>query len=246
MDNAQLIGLSRQMSLQRRMDVIANNMANMDTAGYKADGVLFEEYLMPGASAEGFSGADARVSYVQDRGLVRDMTAGRMEQTGHDLDVAVSGDGWFVVQTPDGERYTRNGQLKLSPEGNLVTSSGQPVLSEGGTISLPADEGGVEIAGDGTISTTAGQKGRLRLVKFPKDAKLEKVGDTLFASQSGAEPATDARIMQGMVEKSNVQPVIELTRMIETARAYEQVARSLEKTDDLRRDAVGRLGRLDA
>lgn len=244
MDNTLLIGLSRQMSLQRRMDVIANNMANVDTAGYKGDSVQFEEFIMPVATAGGFSGKDARLSFVQDRGLVRDMSAGRMEPTGNDLDVAISGDGWFAVQTPDGERYTRNGQFKLNAEGALVTTAGQQVLGEGGTLSVPADESGVEIATDGTFSTSAGQKGRLKVVSFPKDAKLEKTGGTLFSADKPAEAATDVRVMQGMVEKSNVDPVLELTRMIDTARAYESVSRTLERTDELRRDAIGKLGRL--
>ncbi len=241
MENAALISLSQQMALKRRMDMIANNLANMNTAGYKADSLQFEEFVMPVARVDGISGPTGRLSYVQDGSVVRNFVEGEMERTGNALDVAISGDAWFVVQTPDGERYTRNGEFKLDAQGQLITGAGFPVLSEGGTIQFGPQESGIEIAKDGTISTTQGSKGRLRLVKFDNNHGLKKVGSSVFASDVPPQPATDVSVAQGMIERSNVEPVLELTRMIETMRAYTQTAQTLQTSHDVRRSAIDRL-----
>ncbi len=118
-----LVGLSRQVGLEREMDVVANNIANMNTTGYKADGSLFEEYLSSAASA---AQTGSRVSYVRDRGVWHDMSQGPIERTGNPLDVAVDGKALLVVQTPNGERYTRNGSMQINANGQLVTSDGYP------------------------------------------------------------------------------------------------------------------------
>lgn len=246
MENALLISLSRQMALQRRMDVLANNMANVNTAGYKSDSVAFEEFVMPTARMNDLAGSQARLSYVQDRGVYRNFSEGTAEPSGGELDVAISGDGWLVVQTPNGERYTRNGQLKLDAEGQLVTQDGFPVLGEGGAITFTAEESGTEIARDGTISTSEGIKGRLRVVQFEDNGRLTKEASTLFSAEDQPTPAENVQVMQGMIEKSNVQPVIELTRIIETVRAYTSTARALQQTHDLRRNAIEQLGRASA
>lgn len=242
MENALLISLSRQMALQRRMDVLANNMANVNTAGFKSDSLMFEEYVMPVARMSDHNGSQARLSYVQDVAVFRDFAEGTAEQTGAELDVAISGDGWLVVQTPNGDRYTRNGQLKLDAGGQLVTQDGFPVLGQGGPVTFTVDETGIEIARDGTISTSQGTKDRLRVVRFENNNQLKKEGSTLFSTGATPTPADNAEVMQGMVEKSNVQPVIALTRIIETVRAYTAVTRTLQQTHDLRRDAIERLG----
>lgn len=242
MENALLIGLSRQMVLRRQMDVLANNMANVNTAGYKRDNMLFEEYVMPVASISDARGADAHISFVQDPIVYRDFDEGPFEPTGNELDVAISGDAWFVVQTPDGERYTRNGQLKLSPDGELVTPSGHPILGEGGPITIGSEETGIEIASDGTLSTNLGPRGKLRLVRFEDNGILKKEESMLFSTSQPSLPAEEARIAQGVIEKSNVEPVVELSRMIETVRAYTSLARALDQTSQLRQDAIDRLG----
>ncbi len=246
MENALLISLSRQMALQRRMDVLSNNMANVNTAGFKSDSVRFEEFVMPVARMNDVSGSQARLSYVQDRAVYRDFAEGTAEPSGGELDVAISGDGWLVVQTPNGDRYTRNGQLKLDAEGQLVTLDGFPVLGEGGAMTFTAEDTGTEIARDGTISTSEGIKGRLRVVRFESNDRLKKEGSTLFSSQDTPTPAENVQVMQGMIEKSNVQPIIELTRIIATVRAYTSAAQSLKQTHDLRRNAIEQLGRASA
>ena len=242
MENALLIGLSRQVALKRQMNVVANNLANMNTAGYRADTMMFEEHLMPVARMNEQTGADKRLSYVLDSATYMSFQEGAYQQSGNDLDVALSGDGWLVVETPDGERFTRNGQLKLDAEGQLVTPSGFPVLGDGGPITIGPDETGIEIAKDGTISTNQGTKDRLRVVQFENNAALSKEGETLFASTQQPEPAENVRVLQGVVESSNVQPISELTRMIETVRAYTSISQMLAREQDLRRQAIEQLG----
>ena len=243
MENALLIGLSRQMALQRQMDVIANNLANVQTSGYKGESLKFEEFIMPVAEVDGISGPDRRVSSVLDAAHVRDFSEGSLTQTGNPLDIAINGKGWLVVQTEDGERYTRAGNLKIDTGGRLVTTDGNPVLGAAGEIRLSAEETEITIESDGTL--TAGNiTDRIRMVTFDDERLMSKEGGTLFASPEDARPATTAQMMQGFVEKSNVQPVTELARMIETSRAYISTSQMLKNTSDLRQKAIEQLGRL--
>ena len=156
MENTILVTLSRQITLQRKMEVIANNMANMNTAGFKSDELKFEEYLTRVASVEGFQGTDKQVKFVIDPHMVRNLSQGAQRQTGRELDVALGGEGWMVVNTPQGERFTRNGQLKLSGDGTLVTSEGYRVQGVGGDITFEPGETAIVIGKDGTISTSQG------------------------------------------------------------------------------------------
>ncbi len=245
MENALLIGLSRQMALQRQMNVIANNLANTQTSGYKGESLKFEQYIMPVAEIEGINGPDRRISSVLDASQVRDFSEGSLTQTGNPLDVAINGKGWLVVQTDDGERYTRAGNLKIDTDGRLVTTDGNPVLGTGGEIRLSAEETEVSIESDGTL-TAGNTTDRIRMVTFDDERVLRKEGGTLFSSPEGPAPATEARLMQGFVEKSNVQAVTELTRMIETSRAYISTSQMLKNTSDLRQKAIEQLGRLQA
>ena len=241
MENALLIGLTRQMALKRQMSVVANNLANVNTAGFKADHTHFKEYLMPVARMTDQKGADRILCYVNDTSLVRDFAEGSMEKTGKNLHVAISGDGWLVVQTPDGERYTRNGELTLDAEGQLITNEGLPVLGDGGPITIGLNETGIQIAKDGTISTDAGLKGALRIVKFADNRQLKKEGASLYASTQEPEDAPNAQILQGMIENSNVKAISQLTTMIETVRAYTSVSHTLQRMQQLRQDAIERL-----
>jgi len=127
MENAGLIGLSRQMALRRELDVIANNIANLNTTGFKADGNVFQEYLMPVARSDRFTGADRRLSFVLDRATWHDHGQGPIQQTGNPLDIAIDGKAFLAVQTPRGERYTRNGALQINAQGVIVTRDGHRV-----------------------------------------------------------------------------------------------------------------------
>jgi len=244
MQNAVLVGLSRQMALARELDVVANNVANLNTTGYKADGSLFEEYLSS-AARTGQSGG--RVSYVRDSGVWHDMSAGPIERTGNPLDVAVDGNAFLVVQTPNGERYTRNGHFGLDASGQLVTSNGDAVQGDGGAITITPDDGDVHIAQDGTVSGKNGQIGRIRVVDFANPRALTKEGASLYAAGGQSPASADGFTLQsGMLETSNVEPVIEISHMIEVMRAYQATATMTQTQEDLMRQAIDKLGSLQS
>src|ERR1700722_12776180 len=152
MENALLIGLSRQTALERQLDVVANNIANVNTAGFKADNTLFEEYLNTPAHEDNFVGGDRRVSFVQDRGSYHDLKQGAVDETRNPLDVAIDGQAFLTVQTPGGERYTPDGGLHINNQGQLVTVAGNPVLGTGGLIVFQPTDPDVSITPDGTIT----------------------------------------------------------------------------------------------
>jgi flagellar basal-body rod protein FlgF len=249
MENMLLVGLSRQMTLERQVDVVANNIANINTNGFKADRSLFEEYLRSNAHEDTFSVADRRVSFVQDRGTYRDFSQGPTEQTKNPLDVAIAGNAFLVVQTAAGERYTRDGGLQINPQGQLVTASGDAVLGTGGPIVFQSTDHDITIGGDGGISVREGAnrvdslRGKLRLVSFTQAQSLLKEGSNLYSAGEGAapQPAVNARVQQGYIEKSNVNSVVEMSHMIEVNRAYTQMATLLQTQSDLHKSAIEKL-----
>ncbi len=245
MENAQLIGLSRQIGLQRQMDVLANNLANINTTGFKGEQILFEEYEMPVARDRAFPFPDQPLIFTQDWATVHDLSPGAMVMTGNPLDVAISGEGFFAVQTAAGERFTRSGAFQINAEGMLVTVNGDPVLGDGGPITFDPTETDIAISSDGSVSTSEGGKGRLRIVEFDSPQALTRAGDTMFGGDNPL-PAIDSRIVQGSIERSNVSGVAEMTEMIRVTRSYESLARLMQQQDDMRRDAVQVLGRLNA
>jgi flagellar basal-body rod protein FlgF len=246
MENAQLISLSRQIALTRQMDVVANNMANINTTGFKAENILFEEYKMPKARDRDFSYSDQTLSYTEDWATIHDMSAGAINATGNDLDVALQGDGFLVVQTPNGERWTKSGALQINNQGILVDQSGFPVMSNGGPVQFGADDGSISIGEDGTIDTeNGGTKGQLRIVEFANPQQLARDGSNLY-SGSTPIPATATRVVQGAIEKSNVSGVTEMAEMIRVQRAYQSLADLMQKQNDLRTSAVKRLGDMNA
>jgi flagellar basal-body rod protein FlgF len=253
MENTLLIGLSRQTTLERQLDVIANNVANVNTVGFKADASLFEEFLMPGAHEDNFVGRDRRLSYVQDRGTFRDFSQGAAEQTKNPLDVAIDGGGFLVVQTAAGERYTRDGGLHLDSQGQLVTVAGNPVLGTSGPIVFQPTDHDINVAEDGTITVLQGNgtadslRGKLRLVSFPDAQKMLKEGLNLYSAGEGA-PQADLKsvVRQGFIEKSNVNAVAEMSRMIEVTRAYSQISTLLQQESDLHKTAIEKLADVPA
>jgi flagellar basal-body rod protein FlgF len=254
MQNTLLIGLSRQTVLERQLDVVANNIANVNTAGFKADSSLFEEYLMPGAHEDNFQGRDRRLSYVQDRGTFRNFTQGASEQTNNPLDVAVTGSGFLVVQTGAGERYTRDGGMQINSQGQLVTLSGDPVLGNAGPIVFQPTDHDINVSPDGTITVVEGngrtdaQRGKLRLVSFADAQKLLKEGSNLYSAGEGgvAQADTKSQVQQGYIEKSNVNSVAEMSRMIEVTRAYTLISTLLQQESDLHKSAIEKLADVPA
>lgn len=242
MENAQLISLSRQVALRREMNVIAHNVANINTTGFKAENMVFEEYLMPVAKAHTFPAFNRDYSYVQDVATVHDMKPGSMVNTGGATDVAIMGkEGFFVIDTPKGEQYTRNGAFLINAEGELVTNDGHKVLGEDGPIVFGNTDSNIAIARDGTISASSGVKGKLRLVKFDNPQALTREGDSLFAGKD-PQPMEFVNLRQGIIEKSNVSPVLEISRMIQVNRAYASVTNMQQKTSDLHKSAIEKLG----
>ena len=254
MENALLIGLSRQMVLERQMDVVANNVANINTNGFKADRSLFEEYLKSGAHEDNFTRSDRRVSFVQDRASFHDFAAGNTEQTKNPLDVSIDGGGFIAVQTPSGERYTRDGGLQINNLGQLVTAGGNPVLGTSGPIVFQPTDKQINIAADGSVTVLEGTgrtdsiRGKLRLVSFADAQKLVKDGNNLFSAGQGvaAQPDITSKVRQGFIEKSNVNSVTEMSRMIEITRTYTQISALLQQQSDLHKSAIEKLAEVPA
>jgi flagellar basal-body rod protein FlgF/flagellar basal-body rod protein FlgG len=255
MENALLIGLSYQVALGRELEVVANNVANINTTGFKADGAVFEEYLMPVASADQFPPPDRTLRYVQDRTTWHDFRQGPIQTTGNPLDVAVDGNAFLVVQTAAGERFTRNGALQINAAGQLVTSEGLQVVGDSGPIVFQTGDTDIRIAEDGAITVresanpaASSSRGKLRLVSFAEPDRLVKEGSSLFVPPQDVQPeaAPNARVFQGVIEKSNVQSVIEMSRMIEITRSYQQIAALLQAESELQKAAIEQLAAVPA
>jgi flagellar basal-body rod protein FlgF len=245
MENAFLIGLSRQVALAREIDVVANNVANIDTNGFKRRSTVFQEYLMPTARHEHFRGQDKRLSYVWDRGTALNFNQGTMERTGNPLDFAIQGDAMFAVRSGAGgsERYTRNGSLAINARGQLVNSDGHVMVTDQGGLTISATETDIKIAADGSITTSNGPRGRLKMVKVPNPQILRNEGQNLFSTAVPLQTAEgrDYKLAQGEIEKSNVKAVQEISRLMELSRAYQSITSLMQRTDEIRRSAISRL-----
>lgn len=241
MDNVSLLSLSYQLAAFRSMDVIANNIANASTPGYKRESVKFEELVQQVKAPEGQKGAQS-MSFVKDAGVLRDLSGGRLESTGAPFDLAIAGNGYFAVQTQAGERYTRNGHFTLNADGMIATETGDLLMGDGGPITITPDDGEIVIGSDGTISGRQGQIGKVRLVDFADPRGLKKEGDSLYSTTQAANPAVGAGLSQGMLESSNVQPVVEISRMIEVMRSYEATSQLDKSASDMKRTAIQKLG----
>ena len=244
MDNALYVGLSRQMTLRRQLDIVANNIANADTTGFKAESLMMETAPRAPAMTQG---GPKPVKFVLDSGVARDFTPGALRRTDAPFDLGIEGMGFFKVTTPEGERYTRDGRFRMDDTGKLTTQDGRAVLDEGGgEISIYPQKGAVTIATDGTVSQGSERVGKVAVVRFDTLSVLEKTGDNLYRNTSNAQPqaAPDARVHQGMLEGSNVKTVLEITRMMEVTRAYESMAKIMDSNADLSRRSIERMGRV--
>ncbi len=253
MENALLVGLSRQMALSHELDIIANNIANIDTTGYKADNASFREFLMPRASDGQFSGADKRVSFVQDRASWIDLSPGAIQRTGDPLNIAIDGPGYLTVQTARGTRYTRNGALSINGTGQLVTSDGDAVLGGSGPITFQQGDHDISISPSGIVtvregtSTADSPRGQLQLVSFAQPRLLQKDGGSTFVATNGANPgpvSPNTHVVQGAIEKSNVSGVAEMARMIQITRSYADIAAILQQQGEQRRNALSQLSQM--
>ncbi len=238
MENPIYVALSRQMSLRRQLDVISNNIANMNTTGFKQQRMLFTEFLER-------PGMHEQVSFVQDRAVVRDLTVGGLTQTGNPLDVALTGHGYFTVDTVNGPRYSRAGNFRLNDQRQVVDGGGLPVLADNGQpITIPDGTRDIKITGDGTIATELGPVAKLNIVTFKNEQLMTEVGAGLYVSDEEPQPApADTKVAQGMLENSNVKPVVEMTTLIEIQRQYQSNQRLIDNEHDRMRNAIQKLGR---
>ena len=231
------------MATNRAMEVIANNLANLSTPAFKREAIEFQQFMVTVPATETEGGDTVNVSFVLDRGVTRDLSNGRMDQTGGELDLAITGAGYFAVQTPSGERYTRNGHFRLDDQGNVVTEDGYQVQSDSGPITLQPQDGDLQVAADGSLSTRLQLLGKLKLVNFADERALRKVGASLYdAGGQTAQASTTARVHQGLVERSNVEPVIEIAHMVEVLRAYQMSSDLTKSGEDLLKQAIEKLG----
>ena len=240
MDNALLLGLQAQRVMERRMEVTANNLANVDTPGFKSDALVmyFDDETAAHADSD-----PTDIRFVRDVTLMRDMRQGPVAMTGNPLDVAIEGDGFFIVEGPSGPLYTRDGAFSLTGEGRLVTSEGRAVLNSGGAPIVFDPQGESPMIGrDGVIRVAGVEAGRIGVVSFAAPGALSKVGDNLWDAQDQTTEPFEGVVIQGALEGSNVRPVTELTRLIEISRSYQAAAKMVADADALRAQAIQTLG----
>ncbi len=237
MDLAGYVALTRQSGLAKELQSVANNIANLSTTGYRREGVIFAE-AVEALPVEGGS-----VAMTEARARYTDTLQGSLDQTGGKLDLAIEGNGYFTVMTPQGERLTRAGAFTRNADGVVVNMDGHPLLDEGGgEITIPFEAKSVGVAADGTLSVDGAPAARIGLVDVADQTSLFREAGVLFRADAGTEPVEDGRIVQGFLEQSNVNPVAEMARMVEVQRAYEYGQKLMDQEDDRIRLVVRTLG----
>ena len=220
MDTGIYVALSKEIGIFRDMEVTANNLANVTTTGYDSESLLFKDFLVTGNNKEG------KVAFANDVATFRSTEQGTMETTNSPLDAAIQGAGYFVVQTPLGNRYTRNGNFKLNASGILVTSEGYPVLDDSGQSVLFDDtDKVVSIRDNGSINVDGSERAVLKIVQFDNEQLLQKVGNAMYKADATPKPAQNFTVVNGVLERSNVQPVLELTHMMSVSKAATDMAK---------------------
>ena len=241
METTTLIALSRQGGLRRQLAIVANNIANMNTNGYKGERVMFVEHLVKSPGGQRLLGR--KLAYVRDIATLVDFSEGPVEGTGNPLDLAITGEGFFVVQTEDGERYTRNGRFQLDDGGQIVTQSGNPLLSSGDQpFFLSPEDTEITIARDGTISTNNGELGKIKLVTFDNLQQLKRFAGGLFSSKEKPKEVENPDIAQGTLEGANVKPIFEMAKMIELSRKYDNIRNFIDREDERMRNMIKEMG----
>lgn len=246
MQGASLILTGYQTTLARALDVVANNVANSNTTGFKRQELKFDTYLMRPTVQDSFA-------FGIDKSTIRDIAPGPSLQTGNPFDLAIQGKGYFPIQTATGTQYSRSGAFVLNGQGQIVTPNGDKLLGDGDQpITIPDDASDILISADGVVSaktagnTNATELGKVKLVKFDREQFLQMVGNGLYTTTETPQPDTDSSIVQGMIEQSNVKAVTEITNMIDILRNYQTASRMLDNENQRLRDAINRLGKTSA
>lgn len=238
MENSLYVGLSSQVALEAKMATVSNNIANMSTPGYRAQNLVFHEFVSEQRRMK------EDVSLVYDYGQYEVMDPGPIKLTGNPLDVALVGPGFMGVQTPEGVQYTRAGNFSLNANGEIVTSRGQLVADQGGgTITVPPDAKYITIDEKGVVSTDQGAVGNLMMVEFEDYQQMKPAGNGNYTTEQAPLPAQETRMLQGKVEGSNVQAVVEMTRMIDVLREYQSTQRMMQNEHERLRTAIQRMMR---
>lgn len=224
--------LGRQSGLMREMSVIAQNIANASTTGYRAEALVFSEHVA--ASGHGAPS----ISMATANGRLLDLAQGGLEQTGGAWDLAIEGEGFFLVDVDGTPHLTRAGAFLPGPDGVVTTADGHALLDDGGApLALPADAGEVRIAPDGTVSADGRPVGRVGLVAPDDPGGLNRRAGTLFAAEEWG-PVADPRIVQGFLEASNVDPVLQVARMVEVQNAYQAGQGFMDREDERARSIL--------
>jgi flagellar basal-body rod protein FlgF len=243
MDNTSYVSLSGAMALRRNMDITTNNMANLETGGFKAEHLVFEEYLTKQENGE------RKISFVIDKASYLDTAQGGLTRTGGDLDVAIQGKGWFGYLNEEGKNtFGRDGRLLIDNVGNLTTYSGAQILDNGGTpIAIPPGSEKISISNDGIISDETGAEiATIGMFELNNVQKLDRIGGGMLMDPENPPNFIldqNSMVLQGFTEKSNVEPIVELTRMMEIQRSYEQTLKMGKDINDLKRDTIKTIGR---
>jgi flagellar basal-body rod protein FlgG len=244
MNSGLYAALSGGLASMKRMDVLANNLANSNTTGFKKGSIQFESVLAGISEGSDQSGSsDAPVLVSEQYGI--DFSPGPVNKTGNTLDLALDGDGFFVVNTPEGKAYTRQGNFRLDASGKLVTADGREVLGRGAPIVINGSS--VSFDSQGKIFVEGIETGAIDVVDFPKPYDLKMIGGGLFMpNEEGAagQPATKTSVIQGSLEASNVNTIEEMVRIIETTRGYEACQKAIQNYDTLTGKAVNELGKV--
>ncbi len=238
MQNGLYVAVSAQVALERRMETIADNIANMNTVGYRATGVSFESELA--------RTGESTLNYVSSGANFVSRRLGGLIKTDNPLDFAVQGDGWFGIKTPTGTAYTRDGRVRIDESGMLRSLNGDPLLDAGGApIMVDSAAGPVNVAADGMITQNGQQVGAIGLFAIDPDANLTRTENSGVVPDKPARPILDFTrdsVVQGAVESSNVDPVREMTRLIDVSRAFDGVAAESSQTESSLQDAIKTLG----
>lgn len=242
METSTLIALSRQGGVRRQLDIVANNIANMNTTGFKGEQMMFVQHLVKSRGGQRLLGP--KLAFTRDIATMLDTSDGPMEKTGNSLDLGINGEGYFVIQTENGERYTRNGRFQLDDGGQLVNQNGDPLLSTANQpLFLSPEDTEIVISRDGTVSTNNGDLGRIRLVSFENPQKLKRSADGLFNSEDRPKDVESPEINQGMLEGSNVKPIFEMAKMISIHRSYDGIRDFIKREDERMRNMVRELAK---